>query len=418
MFLTSSFRFVALFAIASPLTAFAEGETAPRVTAKALIFENEILLERVRSAQLSGRSPYAKSVAAVTAEADAVLRHAIDPVTNKTQVPPSGDKRDYLSIAPYWWPDPSKPDGLPWIRRDGKVNPQTRGDHTDARRLSAMFDDLDTLNVAYYITRDRRYAERLTLLLGAWFVEPKTRVNPEIRFGQFVPGLNEGRPAGLIEWHGIDGIVTAAQLLKRDNAWTEAEQNGLDRWLRAHLDFLTTGEISRGIPDGIANGSTWHDVMRMGLLMYFGRDAEARAIAERAKGKRIAEPIEPNGAQTAEVARTKSINYSILNLRGLVRLAVLARELKVDLFGYVTSDGRSIAKAVDFLAGYANGTSGAWPYQQITSGGVDDAINRVLKPSVLKFELWSERQALSDAVRAEALARLSGFDKVKFAIPD
>ncbi len=26
-----------------------------------------------------------------------------------------------MSVGPYWWPDPSKPDGLPYIRRDGEV---------------------------------------------------------------------------------------------------------------------------------------------------------------------------------------------------------------------------------------------------------------------------------------------------------
>ncbi|MEI9974387.1 MAG: alginate lyase family protein [Ignavibacteriota bacterium] len=37
-------------------------------------------------------------------------------VVQKSRVPPSGDKHDYLSQAPYWWPDPAKPDGLPYIR--------------------------------------------------------------------------------------------------------------------------------------------------------------------------------------------------------------------------------------------------------------------------------------------------------------
>src|SRR5207302_521491 len=44
-------------------------------------------------------------------------------VTDKTQVPPSGDKHDYLSQAPYWWPNPNTPDGCPYIRKDGQRNP-------------------------------------------------------------------------------------------------------------------------------------------------------------------------------------------------------------------------------------------------------------------------------------------------------
>ncbi len=34
-------------------------------------------------------------------------------VTDKTRTPPSGDRHDYMSIAPYFWPDPAKADRLP-----------------------------------------------------------------------------------------------------------------------------------------------------------------------------------------------------------------------------------------------------------------------------------------------------------------
>src|ERR1017187_8411310 len=33
-------------------------------------------------------------------------------ITEKSALPPSGDRHDYLSLAPYAWPDPSKPNGL------------------------------------------------------------------------------------------------------------------------------------------------------------------------------------------------------------------------------------------------------------------------------------------------------------------
>ncbi|WP_146531059.1 alginate lyase family protein [Novipirellula artificiosorum] len=42
-------------------------------------------------------------------------------VTDGGVVPPSGDPHDYMSVGPYWWPDPNKDDGLPYIRRDARV---------------------------------------------------------------------------------------------------------------------------------------------------------------------------------------------------------------------------------------------------------------------------------------------------------
>ena len=37
--------------------------------------------------------------------------------------PPSGNKNNYASYSRYWWPDPAKADGLPYIRRDGETYP-------------------------------------------------------------------------------------------------------------------------------------------------------------------------------------------------------------------------------------------------------------------------------------------------------
>ena len=47
-----------------------------------------------------------------------------------------GDKHDYLSFGSYWWPDPDKPDGLPYIRRDGGVNPESQSGSSDRPALS------------------------------------------------------------------------------------------------------------------------------------------------------------------------------------------------------------------------------------------------------------------------------------------
>jgi hypothetical protein len=55
----------------------------------------------------------------LVAEADRALEFAPVSVTQKTRLAPSGDPHDYMSTGPYWWPDPDRPDGLPYRRRDG-----------------------------------------------------------------------------------------------------------------------------------------------------------------------------------------------------------------------------------------------------------------------------------------------------------
>ena len=76
---------------------------------------------------------------------------------DKTITPPSGDKHDYMSQAPYWWPDPAKADGRPYIRRDGQRNPEINRltDHDNLGRLTSA---VATLGLAYSAERGTEYA--------------------------------------------------------------------------------------------------------------------------------------------------------------------------------------------------------------------------------------------------------------------
>ena len=83
-----------------------------------------------------------------------------------------------------------------------------------------------------------------------------------------------------------------------------------------------------------------------------------------ARDKRIAKQIEPDGKMPRELQRTKSFSYSAFNLRALVDLASLGQNLDIDFWHYQTPDGRSIHKALEFMAPYGN-RDNKWPYQQI-----------------------------------------------------
>jgi hypothetical protein len=159
--------------------------------------------ELIESKQTNYLAAYKKLIA----DADKALNEGPFSVMDKKLVPPSGDKHDYLSLAPYFWPDPSKPDGKPYIRKDGQVNPETRGDFVDYSRKDKFFGNLNTLSYAYFFSDDERYLRKALQLLKTWFVDPETRMNPNLNFGQGVPGVSTGRPFGIIEFGGIAGVI-------------------------------------------------------------------------------------------------------------------------------------------------------------------------------------------------------------------
>src|SRR5439155_1026760 len=75
--------------------------------------------------------------------------------------------------------------------------------------------------------------------------------------------------------------------------------------------------------------------------------------------------VTADGRQPYELARTRSLAYSVMNLEGLCRLAELARHVGVDLWSYRSARGGSIRKALDYLAPYVDPRR-KWPGRQIT----------------------------------------------------
>ncbi len=118
-----------------------------------------------------------------------------------------------MSIGPYWWPDPAKPDGLPYIRRDGEVNPERQA-IKDVDYLKNLNADVSVLGLAYYLTGEEKYARHAADLLRVWFLNKETRMNPNLNYGQAIPGKTEGRGIGIIDTKGLVNLIDGVQLLK------------------------------------------------------------------------------------------------------------------------------------------------------------------------------------------------------------
>ncbi len=302
---------------------------------------------------------------ALVKEADKAL--AVDPpsVTCKSKLQPGITKNDYCSQAPYFWPDPSKPDGLPYIPRDGEVNPESRTEASDQHRAEILGGTVSTLALAYAFTGRESYAEHAARCLKVWFIDPETRMNPQMEYAQFVPGLNTGRGIGIIEAGGIVEAADASALLAGSKAWSGDDDAALLGWADKFHDWLLTSRNGKAEAAEKQNHGTMFDVRVSRLALMLGKIDEVKTITETAREKRIAMQIEPDGRQPMELRRTKSFNYSRLNLRGLAELAVIAGRVGVDLWHFETPDGRSIRKAIGFMEPYVRDESLKWPTQQI-----------------------------------------------------
>jgi len=315
----------------------------------------------------SGDKTFDAALAKLEADARKALQQEPVSVTTKGSIPPSGDKHDYMSQAPYFWPDPSKPNGLPYIRRDGERNPEL-DKITDHHTLDLMEAAVRTLSLAYYFKGNEEYAVKAAVILRAWFLDPATRMNPNLEYAQFIPGVNTGRGIGLIETRGLADVVDGIGLLAGSKSWTAADQRGLEDWYAKFLQWMLESKNGREENAAKNNHGTYYDVQTTSFALFLWKRDLAKQIVQTAKQKRIALQIEPDGRQPLELVRTKAWGYSNGNLDGLMLLARLAENVEVDLWTYQTKDGRSIRRALEYLYPFAVGDQ-KWTYQQL--GGFD-----------------------------------------------
>jgi Alginate lyase len=285
-------------------------------------------------------------------DADKALVAPIVAVTDKhTMLPPSGNTHDYYSLSPYWWPDPSKPDGLPYIRRDGVTNPESKQD-LDQPRVAEMGGNVQTLALAWYFSGDERYAERAARQLRAWFLDSATAMTPHLRYSQLVRGNPNERGSGIIDTRWFIEAADGARLLRGSRSWSTADDAALQKWFTQYVAWLRTSPNGEHEHAAKNNHGSWYAAQVASLALFTGDSMTARALAEEGKA-RIGWQVMPNGDQPFELARTRSLHYSSFNVEALSRLAEVGRSVGVDLWHYQAPQGGSLRIAIDHLAQFA-----------------------------------------------------------------
>jgi len=318
----------------------------------------------------------------VKATADLILKEGkLYSVMNKKKVPPSGDKHDYMSQAPYWWADTTKPDGLPYIRRDGERNPEYY-DLSDSEEMDYIINDTEILALAFYFTKDERYAAHAARLLKTWFLDPETFQNPNLNFGQGIPGINTGRGIGIIETRSFPRLIDATILLQESKNWSKENHQSLKKWFAAYLSWLTESPLGKDEADEHNNHGTYYDVQIMAYALFTDQPELAKKQIEVAKS-RIQSQLQPDGSQPFELERTVSWGYTNMNLAGFFKIARLAENVKTNLWKYETTDGKGLQKSLQWLIPYLKNEK-VWEFKQIKEKEYDDTL-WLLKMASVKY---------------------------------
>ena len=353
-----SFIISALFCLAQYETAKSDSD---KILPKTFLI-NPNVLNNTRERILSNDPNIQPAFRKLLTDAEKSLKSGPFSVTFNETIPPSGNKNDYMSIGTYYWPNMKTADGLPYILRDGERNPEV--DQYDRPQLNSICEAVNTLALAYYFTGEEKYAKYSTKLLRVWFLDNKTKMNPNMKYSQACKGVNDGTCWGIIEASVFPEMLDSVGMLAGSKSWTLKDEEGLKDWFNLFLQWLIESEAGKKISIQKNNQGTYYDVQVVSIALYIDKLDFAKNHLTNTTMKRIENQIMPDGSQPFELKRTLSLDYSLGNLKGLYFCALLGENVGLDLWNNQISDGRGIKKAFEYLLPYILDEK-KWEYKQI-----------------------------------------------------
>lgn len=314
--------------------------------------------------QLAAKTPaFVGAYNKLISSADRALKQPPYSVMDKSLTAASGDKHDYYSFPPYWWPDPSKKDGLPYIRKDGETNPDANSDATDKKRLIGMSNDVSNLALAWHFSQNPAYAQKAREQLVNWFINPQTRMNPNLQYAQAIPGINDGRGIGLIDSRALVEVIDAIELLRPADVISDQEYQQLKQWYGDFYHWMTTSQNGFEEDNWHNNHGTYFDLQAASFALFSGQTAAAKQRLQITQLRRIANQFDNQGRQMAELERTRPWHYSNFNLEAYNKLGRLGEVAGVDVWNF-SLDDHSLRKGYNYVAGFVNSDT-PWPWKDI-----------------------------------------------------
>lgn len=269
------------------------------------------------------------------------------------------DNNDFISYHGYMWPNPNTKNGMPYILIDGKRNRYSEK-ISDRIMLEGLSHDIINLGVAYFYTQDEKYVKWATSLLDCFFVNAKTRMNPNFDFSQVTPGKRE-TGGSIMEAVMFIDVIEGIELMKSSSNFPKTLKGNLNNWFNDFLDWIETS------PKGMVNAlhtnnrGTYYTLLKCDIALFLDNQKLAAKIFKSEAYKRITDQISSKGEMKSELKRATPLGYLKYNLKAFKQLDNIGNKLGFDLYNYSGPKGESLKKAFEWLDRYKTGQS-SWNY--------------------------------------------------------
>jgi hypothetical protein len=268
------------------------------------------------------------------------------------------DPHEYYSESPYWWPDPARRGD--YVRRPGQAN----GDRFALNRtaLDSMCDAVLSLGAAAFLLDDPRYAQHASRIVQAWFINPKTRMNPDMDKAGVVPAGASARRPAVAEAKPLIWAIQGMGFLAQSGRWDPKDQAAVRRWFEEYLRWLDQTPSNPG-----GDASMWRAALEAAAASFVEDAGVRQQVFGRYRNRVVPRPPGPRGAPPDLPGPSMASG-----LEARTMLCRIAQVQGVDLWSASGARGPTLGGAIDdFLATLRDAK--AWNKDQLAdfeSGGV------------------------------------------------
>jgi len=302
-------------------------------------------------------------------------------VMNKSVNPPTGNKHDYLSWAPYYWPNCTgvgnttelQPEQVwvqcPYYNRDGMFNPD-RLLVNNTGDFQAMSDAVFYNALAWVLTGSSNYSANAANYIYTWFINPATYQTPNLQYSQIHRGPQGqiGDHTGLLDFRQMAKLASGIMILRngKSSDWTDSLNTQMMNWTTSYIGWMTTSPIAYGEWTAPNNHGTYFYNQLASLQILVGDTNGAINTTKQYFSKQYMGQIDATGEQPLEAVRTHPYHYRCYNLAAMILNAKIGDYLGLDFWNTTTTAGGNIQKAADFtMLQKLNSTDGDGPIWEL-----------------------------------------------------
>ncbi|VDC03199.1 unnamed protein product [Peniophora sp. CBMAI 1063] len=277
---------------------------------------------------------------------------------------PSNDSHDYVSWAPYWWPDCSKAGNkteltpqqtwvtCPYVNRDGQFNPD-RLEINNTGAFSALSDAVLYNTLAWRINGSSTYSSNVASWIKTWFLDPATAMNPNLNFAQVIrgPGAYYGAHTGVLDLKCMAKVATGILTLRQGKSpdWTDELDAQMKNWTQTYIQWMETSPIALGEGWSLNNHGSFYFNQLASLYLILDEPERAKNVSQSFFEGIYQNQIIASGDQPLEAERTHPYHYRGYNLAAIITNARLLHYAGgADAYNITAKSGAGIKQALDF----------------------------------------------------------------------